>query len=44
MKQLRNIYEIMVRKMEGRELRRPSGRREDNIRIDLREIGREIAY
>jgi hypothetical protein len=35
-----HAYEILVRKPEGkRPLRRPSRRWEDNIQIDLREIG-----
>jgi hypothetical protein len=37
--EMRNAYKILVTKPEGtRPLRRPKSRREDNIRIDLREI------
>jgi hypothetical protein len=37
-----NAYRILVRKPEGKKpLGRPRHRREDNIRMDLREIGRE---
>jgi hypothetical protein len=36
----RNAYRILVGKPEGRRpLGRPRGRWEDNIRMDLREIG-----
>jgi hypothetical protein len=39
---MRNVYKLLVRKPEGK---RPLGRNrrrwEDNIRMDLREIGRE---
>jgi hypothetical protein len=39
---LRNAYKILVRKTEGRRpLGRPRNRREDNIRMDLREVGWE---
>jgi len=40
MGEMRNAYKILVRKLEGkRPLRRPRYRWEDNIRMDLREIG-----
>jgi len=40
--QMRNVYKILVRKPEGKRLpRRPRCRWEDNIRLDLREIGWE---
>jgi hypothetical protein len=40
MGEMRNAYSILVRKFEGkRPLGRPRRRREDNIRMDLREIG-----
>jgi hypothetical protein len=36
----RNVYRVLVRKFEGkRPLRRPRRRWEDNIKMDLREIG-----
>jgi hypothetical protein len=36
----RNVYIILVGKQEGmRPLGRPRCRREDNIRMDLREVG-----
>jgi len=39
----RNTYDILVRKPEGkRQLRRPTHRWEDNIRMDLRGIGSEV--
>jgi hypothetical protein len=39
---MRNAYRILVRKPEGdRLLRRPRHRWEDNIRMDLKEIGWE---
>jgi hypothetical protein len=35
---MRNVYKILLRKPEGkRRLRRPSGRWESNIRMDLKE-------
>jgi hypothetical protein len=41
MGEIRNAYKILVGKPEGkRSLRRPKRRREDSIRIDLREMGR----
>jgi hypothetical protein len=40
--EMRNVYKILVRKLEGkRPLRRPRHRWEDNIRMDLMEIGWE---
>jgi hypothetical protein len=40
MVQMRNAYSILVVKLEGKRLlRRPRCRWEDNIRVDLREIG-----
>jgi len=37
---MRNAYKISIRKSEGRrQLRRPKHRQEDNIRMDLMEIG-----
>jgi hypothetical protein len=40
MGEVRNAYNILVGKPEGRRpLGRPRCRREDNIRMDLREIG-----
>jgi hypothetical protein len=42
MGEMRDAYEILVGKPEGkRPLRRPTCRWEDNIRMDLREIGWE---
>jgi hypothetical protein len=42
MGRMRNAYKIVVRKPEGkRQLRRPRLRWEDNIKMDLREIGLE---
>jgi hypothetical protein len=39
---MRNACKILVRKPEGKRLLgRPMYKREDNIRMDLREIGRE---
>jgi hypothetical protein len=41
MREVRNAYRILVGKSEGkRPLGRPS-RREDNIKMDLREVGLE---
>jgi hypothetical protein len=43
MGEMRNAYKIFVVKPEGkRPLGRPRRRWEDNIRLDLREIGREV--
>jgi len=43
MGEMRNAYKIFVGKPEGkRPLGRPRRRWEDNIRLDLREIGREV--
>jgi hypothetical protein len=40
MRERRNSYRILVGKPEGRRpLRRPRRRREDNVILDLREIG-----
>jgi hypothetical protein len=42
MGEMRNVYKILVRKREGtRPLGRPRHRWEDDIRMDLREIGWE---
>jgi hypothetical protein len=42
MGEMRNAYIILVGKPEGKKpLRRPSCKWEDNIRIDVREIGWE---
>jgi hypothetical protein len=42
MGEMRNAYKILVRKPEGRRARgRPRRRWEDNIRMDLKEIGWE---
>jgi hypothetical protein len=42
MGQMRNVYKILVRKPEAkRPLRRPRHRWEDNIKMELRETGRE---
>jgi hypothetical protein len=42
MREMRNAYNILVRKRDGkRPLGRPRHRWEDSIRIDLREIGWE---
>jgi hypothetical protein len=44
MGEIRNMYRILVTKPEGkRPLGKPRCRWEDNIRMDLREIGREVA-
>jgi len=41
--EMRNTYKILVSKPEGRKPhRRPRHRWEDNIRMDLREIGWEV--
>jgi hypothetical protein len=41
---MRNCYKILVGKSEGKRPLRRSGRRwEDNIRIDIREMGSEVA-
>jgi hypothetical protein len=38
-----NTYKLLVRKLEGkRPLRRPRRRWDNNIRMDLRETGREV--
>jgi hypothetical protein len=43
MGEMRNVYKILVRKPEGkRPFRRPMCRWEDNIRMDLKEIGWEM--
>ena len=40
MEQSRNAYRVLVLKPEGkRSLGRPRRRREDNIKMDLREVG-----
>ena len=40
MEQSRNVYRVLVRKPEGkRPLERPRHRWEDNIKMDLREVG-----
>jgi hypothetical protein len=45
MGEMRNVYKILVGKPEGkRPLGRTNRRWEDNIRIDLREIGLEVVY
>jgi hypothetical protein len=39
MREMRNSYKILVQKPDGkRQLGRPRRRREDNIRIDLRQM------
>jgi hypothetical protein len=43
--EMRNVYSISVRKPEGkRPLRSPRRRWEDNIRMDLKDIGWEGMY
>jgi hypothetical protein len=43
MGQERKVYKILVGKPEGKRLlERPRRRREDGIRMDLREIGRGV--
>jgi hypothetical protein len=43
MEETRNLYKILVRKLEGkRPLGRPRRRWENNIRMDPREIGWEV--
>ena len=45
MEQSRNTYRVLVGKLEGkRPLGRPSRRWEDNIKIDLREVGCDSGY
>jgi hypothetical protein len=45
MDEMRNIYNVLIIKPEGkRGLRRPKRRWEDNIRMDLREIACEDVY
>jgi hypothetical protein len=40
----RGVYRVLIGRPEGkRPLRRPSGRWEDNIKLDLREIGTDGA-
>jgi len=40
MEERRGVYRVLVGKPEGRRpLGRPRGRREDNIKMDLREVG-----
>jgi hypothetical protein len=40
---MRNEYKILVGKAEGkRPLGRPSRRREDNIRMDIKEVGWKV--
>jgi hypothetical protein len=42
MGEMRNVYSILVGKPEGKKpLRRPTHRWEDNVRLDLREMGWE---
>jgi hypothetical protein len=42
---MRNAYSILVGKAEGKRiLRRPKATWEDNIRMDIREIGREVDW
>jgi hypothetical protein len=42
MREIRNVYKILVGKREGKRLlRRPRHRWEDNIKMDLRDIGLE---
>jgi ribosome biogenesis protein Nip4 len=41
--EMRNTHKILVRKPRGkRPLRRPRHKQEDNIRIDLQEVGWEV--
>ena len=41
MEEVRGVYKILVRKPEGkRPMGRPRRRREDNIKMDLEEVGR----
>jgi hypothetical protein len=43
MREMKNAYNILVGKPEGkRQLARPRRRWDDNIRMDLREIGWEV--
>jgi hypothetical protein len=45
MEEMRNSYKILIGNPEdNRPLRRPTCRRADNIRMDLREIGLEGVY
>jgi hypothetical protein len=45
LRQMRNVYQILVGNPEGkRSLRRPRNRREDNIKINFREIVRESGW
>ena len=45
MEEVRNVFKIVVDKPTGkRPLRRPRRRWEDNIRIDLKEIGINTMY
>jgi hypothetical protein len=37
--EMRNAYNILVRQLEGKRLLRRPRHRQDNIRMDLREIG-----
>jgi len=39
MRETRGVYRILVRKSEGK---RPTRRWEDNIKIDLQEVGRGV--
>jgi hypothetical protein len=43
MREMRNAYKILVRKPEGKgPLRRPRHKRDNNIRLHLRETGWEV--
>jgi hypothetical protein len=40
MRKMRNTYKILIRKSEGkRPLERPGRKLEDNIRVDIKQIG-----
>jgi hypothetical protein len=39
---VRNVYKVLVKKPEGRSFVRPRHRWEDNIRMDLTEMGWQV--